>query len=51
MRLPRMVAEFDIITSLIKRLVPGLANFLKRSIGVLSFTFESAKRVRRNLSS
>ena len=31
-RLPRIVAEIDIITALIKRLVPNLANFLKRSI-------------------
>ena len=32
MRLPRMVGEIDIITSLFKRLVPSLVNFLKRSI-------------------
>ena len=30
--LPRMVAEIDVIAPLIKRLVPSLANFLKRSI-------------------
>ena len=31
-RLPRMVAEIDVTASLIKILVPSLANFLKRSI-------------------
>ena len=31
-RLPRMVAEIDVTASLMKRLVPILANFLKRSI-------------------
>ena len=30
-RLPRMIAEID-VTAEIKRLVPSLANFLKRSI-------------------
>ena len=33
MRLSRIVAEIDMIASLIKRLVPSLANFLKRSVG------------------
>ena len=32
-RLPHVVADIDMIASLIKRLVPSLANFLKRSIG------------------
>ena len=31
-RLTRVVAEIDAIASLAKRLVPSLANFLKRSI-------------------
>ena len=33
-----MVAEIDMIASLIKRLVPSLANFLKRSIVELCLT-------------
>ena len=35
-RLPRMLAETDVTASLIKSLVPSLANFLKRSIYVVS---------------
>ena len=40
-RLPRMVAEIDMIASLIKRLVPSLANFLKRSIVVCALALDS----------
>ena len=36
-RLPRMVAEIDMIASLIKILVPSLANYLKRSICTSGF--------------
>ena len=34
-RLPRMVAEIDVTALQIKRLVPSLANFLRRSIDTL----------------
>ena len=40
-----MVAEIDVIASLIKRLVPSLANFLKRSIVCCSSQSQSQNQL------
>ena len=49
-RLPRMVAEIDVTASQIKRLVPSLANFLKRSIDRLLILCEPKNGKHKNLS-